>query len=38
MITIDPFLSRGLNYYTGIIFETFIVDKDINKISILSGG
>lgn len=34
--TFNPFLARGLNYYTGIIFEAF--DKESGVTSSLSAG
>jgi len=34
--TFNPYLARGLNYYTGIIFEVF--DKDTGVTSSLSAG
>lgn len=33
---IDPFIVRGLDYYTGLVFEIFAKDTDIGAIS--SGG
>lgn len=36
-IKINPAISRGLNYYTGLVFETFIVGAE-NMWSICSGG
>ena len=35
-IYFDPSISRGLDYYTGMVFETFVVDSGIG--SICSGG
>jgi histidyl-tRNA synthetase len=36
-IRIDPSISRGLDYYTGTVYETFLLDKP--KIgSVCSGG
>jgi len=36
-IYLDPSITRGLDYYTGVVFETFL--KDLPKIgSICSGG
>ncbi len=38
-IRFDLSLARGLDYYTGIIFEAIVVDKKKNKIgSIAAGG
>ena len=34
---LDPFITRGLDYYTGIVFESFL--KDLPEIgSVCSGG
>ena len=39
LIKIDPTLARGLDYYTGIIFEVVLVGKKYKKIgSIAAGG
>jgi len=39
LIRIDPTLARGLNYYTGIIFEVVLVGKKYRKNgSIAAGG
>jgi histidyl-tRNA synthetase len=36
-ITLDPSITRGLDYYTGVVFETFLID--LGEIgSICSGG
>lgn len=35
-INFDPVLARGLSYYTGPVFEVWLVDKKIN--SSLAGG
>ncbi len=35
-LQVDPFLARGLDYYTGVIFETMI--KDINIGAVCGGG
>ncbi|AYV78220.1 MAG: histidine tRNA synthetase [Edafosvirus sp.] len=35
---LDPFLVRGLDYYTGIIFEAVYKDSSIMSSSIASGG
>lgn len=36
-VTIDPFLTRGFDYYTGIIFEVYDTNPK-NKRSIFGGG
>ncbi|MDD3793383.1 MAG: histidine--tRNA ligase [Candidatus Gracilibacteria bacterium] len=36
-IKINPSISRGLNYYTGTVFETFVVGAE-NMGSVSSGG
>jgi histidyl-tRNA synthetase len=37
VFTLDPSITRGLDYYTGVVFETFLTDlPDIG--SICSGG
>ncbi|MDD3144719.1 MAG: histidine--tRNA ligase [Candidatus Gracilibacteria bacterium] len=36
-LKINPSISRGLNYYTGTVFETFIVGAE-NMGSVSSGG
>lgn len=36
-VTVDPSIARGLSYYTGIIFETFL-DERPDFGSIMSGG
>jgi histidyl-tRNA synthetase len=33
----DPFITRGLDYYTGMVYETFF-DDDMGLGSISSGG
>jgi len=35
-VSFDPSLSRGLAYYTGIVFETYLLDSSIT--SSVSGG
>lgn len=37
-ILFDPLLARGLDYYTGIIFEAYYLDKNIMSSSICAGG
>jgi histidyl-tRNA synthetase len=37
-IVFDPLLVRGLDYYTGIIFEGYYTDKLIMPTSICAGG
>lgn len=37
-IKFDPLLSRGLDYYTGVIFEAEYYDKNIMASSIAAGG
>lgn len=37
-LSFDLSLARGLDYYTGVIFEAVLVDKDINLGSIGAGG
>jgi histidyl-tRNA synthetase len=34
----DPFLIRGMDYYTGIIFEVGYVNKEIMPFTISAGG
>jgi|SaaInlStandDraft_4_1057021.scaffolds.fasta_scaffold02562_2 histidyl-tRNA synthetase len=34
----DPFLIRGMQYYTGIIYEVVYNDKDVISSSIAAGG
>ena len=36
-LVFDPSLARGLTYYTGTMYETFLVGKDEN-LSVCSGG
>ncbi|MFT4309786.1 MAG: histidine--tRNA ligase [Candidatus Woesearchaeota archaeon] len=36
-VRFDPSLARGLNYYTGIVFEAFYTDSAFNS-SIAAGG
>ena len=36
-VKFSPSIVRGLNYYTGIVFETYL-DNDEKSISIMSGG
>lgn len=35
---LDPFLVRGMDYYTGIIFEVIYNDKQIMESTIAAGG
>jgi histidyl-tRNA synthetase len=35
---LNPFLARGLHYYTGIIFEAMYNSKEIMDLTIASGG
>ncbi len=35
---LNPFLARGLHYYTGIIFEAVYNNKDVMDLTIGSGG
>lgn len=37
-ITFDPLLARGLDYYTGLIYEAVYLDKNIMPSSIAGGG
>jgi histidyl-tRNA synthetase len=38
-VTFDPFIARGLDYYTGPVFEVFYAeDPDALPLSIASGG
>ena len=37
-IFFNPLLSRGLDYYTGIIYEAEYLDKEIMSSSIAAGG
>lgn len=37
MLAVDPSIARGLDYYTGTVFETFIVDLP-GFGSVMSGG
>ncbi|NUN11299.1 histidine--tRNA ligase [Candidatus Micrarchaeota archaeon] len=37
IVEFSPTLARGLNYYTGIVFEAFLKDSEI-KSSIAAGG
>ena len=37
-VVFDPLLSRGLDYYTGLIYETEYFDKEIMPSSIAAGG
>jgi len=37
-ILIDPFLARGLNYYTGLIYEVTYYDTNVFNSSIAAGG
>lgn len=37
-IQFNPFLARGLNYYTGIVFEVKYINKKIMEFTIASGG
>lgn len=36
-LVFDPFITRGLDYYTGTVYETFF-DDDMALGSISSGG
>ncbi len=36
-VTFDPFLARGLSFYTGTVFECFLVNNKI-KSAVASGG
>ncbi|QKF93746.1 histidyl-tRNA synthetase [Fadolivirus algeromassiliense] len=38
IIKFDPLLSRGLDYYTGVIFEAEYNDKNVMSSSIAAGG
>jgi histidyl-tRNA synthetase len=37
-IVFDPFLARGLDYYTGLIYEVECVDRNLYPSSIIAGG
>lgn len=37
-IKFNPYLARGLSYYTGNIFEIKSIDEDKKKITIAAGG
>ena len=37
-VIFNPSLSRGLGYYTGIVFEAFLEDESIISCSIAGGG
>lgn len=37
-LSFDMSLARGLDYYTGVIFEAVLVDKSVNLGSIGAGG
>jgi histidyl-tRNA synthetase len=37
-IIFDPFMVRGMEYYTGLIFEAEYIDKDLMPSSIGGGG
>lgn len=37
-VVFDPFLARGLDYYTGLIYEVECVDKNLFSSSIIAGG
>ncbi|MDD3646739.1 MAG: histidine--tRNA ligase [Candidatus Gracilibacteria bacterium] len=37
-VIFDPYITRGLDYYTGVVFETFVVSGDEKPMSICSGG
>jgi histidyl-tRNA synthetase len=37
-VEFDPFLMRGMDYYTGILFECTYNDKNIMPFSICGGG
>jgi histidyl-tRNA synthetase len=36
-VVFDPYITRGLDYYTGTVFETFIEGK-MDFGSVCSGG
>jgi histidyl-tRNA synthetase len=36
-VTIDPFLTRGFDYYTGIVFEVYDTNPENNR-SVFGGG
>jgi histidyl-tRNA synthetase len=38
IIEIDPSITRGLDYYTGTVYETFLLDYESALGSICSGG
>lgn len=38
IIVFDPVLSRGLDYYTGIVYEAVYYDKNVMSSSIAAGG
>lgn len=38
VIIFDPLLSRGLDYYTGIIYEAIYMNQEIMPSSIAAGG
>ena len=38
MIKFDCSLARGLDYYTGVIFEAVLIDNAVNLGSIGGGG
>lgn len=37
-VVFDPFLARGLDYYTGLIYEVESIDKNLFSSSIIAGG
>jgi histidyl-tRNA synthetase len=37
-LTFDLSLARGLNYYTGVIFEAILIDNEIGVGSLAAGG
>jgi histidyl-tRNA synthetase len=38
LISFDPFLIRGMDYYTGILFEVGYTNKEIMPFTICAGG
>ena len=36
--TLEPFLIRGMDYYTGIIYEALYIDSSIMPFTIAAGG
>ncbi|MCO4761485.1 MAG: histidine--tRNA ligase [Myxococcales bacterium] len=38
-VTIDPTIARGLDYYTGVIYETRLTDDKVSSMgAVMSGG